>query len=269
MKRAVHLATWLFCLSMAGCGAPVVPPMSLGDSALSAQGADLKDEDVFALVRLLSGENGQAAHLDPAKIRKANKTLSTDKPLRDKAYKVADPIIYKVFSRPGKTDAVPPLSAQDMQTLKASLQPGDVIQCGNDGSFIHGVFYVGNDVIIHALAETINGKPMVGVIKETLTGYFDRVDRDTVVVLRPQWTPGQLKTGIAYAQAQVGKGYDSLFLTESADRFYCTELVYKTLTIAKVARIQPRYVKDAWPIVMNEEIRQSPDLKVVYTKNHS
>ena len=270
MGRATTLAAWALCLSVVGCGTPVLAPLGPIDAGLAAAGANITDADVFSLVRMLSDEGGQSGvTLDPAKLRKANQQLTNDKTLREQAYTKSDPIVQRVFGMPGKPDALPRLNAQDMQAFKSALQPGDVIQCGNDGSFIHGVFYVGNDVIIHALAEPMNGKKMVGVLRETLTGYFERVERDSVVVLRPHWTPAQLKTGIAYAESQVGKGYDTLFLTNSQDRFYCTELVYKILTTATVARIQPRLVKDAWPVVMNEELRKSPDLTVVYTKNHS
>jgi hypothetical protein len=268
-RRASLAAVWALGLGLVGCGAPAIAPMMTAAPMVDAQGANLSDDDVTRLVRLISAEAGQSgANLDPAKLRKANQDLIRDRALREKAYKTSDTIIDRLFNRPGKADAIPRLNAQDMQTFKSKLQAGDVIQCGNDGSFIHGVFYVGRDVIIHALAEPMNGKRMIGVVKETLTDYFARVERDQVVVLRPHWSPAQLKTAVAFAEAQVGKGYDSLFLTESPDRFYCTELVYKTLTAAKVARIQPRLVKDAWPIVMNEELRQSPDLSVVYTKNH-
>ncbi len=270
MARRISLAAiGALCLGLVGCGAPVMAPMLAATSLVDTQGANMSDDDVFKLVRLLSEEPGQSGvTIDPAKLRKANQALVKDKAAREKAYPTSDKIIERLFGRPGKVDAIPRLSAQDMQVFKSKLQPGDVIQCGNDGSFIHGVFYVGQDVIIHALAENMRGKKMIGVIKETLTDYFARVERDQVVVLRPKWSPAQLKTAVTYAETQVGKGYDSLFLTESADRFYCTELVYQTLTAAKVARIQPRMVKDAWPVVMNEEIRRSPDLKVVYTKNH-
>lgn len=256
-------------LGLAGCGPAVLAPHLATAPQLAAQGANLSDDDLTRLVSRLAEAAGEVgAELDPAKLRQTNQALTRDRAMRDKAYQTSDRIIDRWFNRPDKADAIPRLSEQDLQTLKRTLQPGDVIQCGNDGSFIHGVFYVGNDVIIHALAEPMNGKRLIGVVKETLTAYTTRVARDQIVVLRPRWTPAKLKTAVAFAEAQVGKGYDTLFLTESPDRFYCTELVYKILTTAKVARIQPRMVNDAWPVVMNEQLRQSPDLSVVYRKNH-
>lgn len=187
--------------------------------------------------------------------------------LRGIGYGLAAWPVKRHFSKPSAKDTIAPVRGAELEALKASLQPGDVIQCGNDGSFVHAIFYLGDDRIVHALAQAGFGKKSIGVIDETLTAYFNRVERDKVVVLRPKWTPEQLGIAHDYAMAQVGKKYDTLFLTDSDDRHYCTELVYQCLTRAGVAKIQPKVAKFKWRLVTNEEIRRSADLQLVSRRN--
>ncbi len=189
--------------------------------------------------------------------------------LRKAAAKLAEGPVHKHFSKPGQKDQVPPLSAAERTELDALLKPGDVIQCGNDGSFVHAIFYEGEGMIVHALAQTGFGKKMIGVRREKLAEYLDRSDRDKVVVLRPNWTPETLDAAIAYARAQVGKDYDPLFLTDADDRHYCTELIWAVLTRTGVARVEPHLAgKVHWRLVTNEDIRKSADLTVVWRRNH-
>ncbi len=42
--------------------------------------------------------------------------------------------------------------------LKQNLQPGDIILCGNDDSFVHGIVYLGNGEIVHSLAQEKPGR---------------------------------------------------------------------------------------------------------------
>lgn len=189
--------------------------------------------------------------------------------MRKAGYKLSEGPVLKHFSKPGKKDQVPALSAAERQELDAILQPGDVIQCGNDDSFVHAIFYEGEGMIVHALAQSGFGKKMIGVRREKLAEYLDRVDRDKVVVLRPTWTPEKLDAAIAYARAQVGKDYDTLFFSDADDRHYCTELIFAIVTRTGVARIEPHLMgKVNWRVVTNEDIRKSADLQVVWRRNH-
>lgn len=189
--------------------------------------------------------------------------------MRRAAAKLAEGPVHKHFSKPGTKDAIPPLSAAERQELDALLQPGDVIQCGNDGSFVHAIFYEGEGMIVHALAQSGFGKKMIGVRREKLAEYLDRVERDKVVVLRPRWTPETLDAAVAYAKAQVGKDYDPLFMTDADDRHYCTELIWAIVTRTGAARVEPHLAgKVHWRLVTNEDIRASQDLTVVWRRNH-
>lgn len=189
--------------------------------------------------------------------------------MRRAAAKLAEGPVLKHFSKPGTKDAIPPLSAAERKELDALLQPGDLIQCGNDGSFVHVIFYEGEGTIVHALAQSGFGKKMIGVRREKLAEYLDRVERDKVVVLRPKWTPEALDAAVAYAKAQVGKDYDPLFMTDADDRHYCTELVWAIVTRTGVARVEPHLAgKVHWRLVTNEDIRASKDLAVVWRRNH-
>jgi hypothetical protein len=196
------------------------------------------------------------------------RSLAKSQALRTLAYKLSYLPVKRHFSKPAVQDQIPPISREDRLKLQRVLQPGDVIQCGNNGSFVHAAFYLGDDRIVHALAQAGFGKSMIGVLEESLTEYLDRVDRDKFVVLRPRWTTEGLRTGIAYAREQVGKGYDTVFVTDADDRFYCTELVYKVLERGGSAKVEPHLAKGKWRIVTNEDFRRSPDLSVVYRLNH-
>lgn len=263
---------------MTGCGtqATLTPLAPASSQAASLQTgstqtmARIKHLLPDLTVRFLNQKNPKDFQLAPAEaqaFRQLNRDLHRDPALRAQAYTVAEPLVKQFMQKPDKADDLPRISAARLAEMQKILQPGDVIQCGNDSSFIHALLYLGNDVIIHALAQSGNGRGMVGVVRETLSEYFTRVERDQAVILRPTWTAAKLTKAKAYAGAQVGKQYDTLFLTDSDDRFYCTELVAATLTKAGVARIEPQLAKGIWQVVTNDDLRRSPDLKVVYRYN--
>jgi predicted small lipoprotein YifL len=264
-------------LSLAGCGLGG-PAASLGTGNDAAVAALSNDDQarLSAIAERLSGDffgeaTVETAEADPFIGPRAGllyRTLDKSKTLRSLGYKLATAIVKRHFTKPGTVDTVPPIGPADRAALSRALQPGDVIQCGNNSSFVHVFFYLGEGMIVHALAQEGFGRSMIGVREESLTDYLDRVERDKVVVLRPRWTPEKLADAIAFARAQVGKDYDTLFMTDSDDRFYCTELVYRILTRTGVARVEPHKAKGGWRLIMNEDLRKSPDLSVVYRFNH-
>ncbi|HEY9900683.1 MAG TPA: YiiX/YebB-like N1pC/P60 family cysteine hydrolase [Pantanalinema sp.] len=279
-KIALPLLLLSLSLSLAGCGlgTPSASQLSASDDAqLAAESLSGGDEArLSAIVERLSGDflgtaSLEAASSDPFVGPRAGllyRALDKSQVLRTLGYKLSGAIVKRHFSKPGTVDDVPPIGPADRAALSRALQPGDVIQCGNNSSFVHAIFYLGDDVIVHALAQEGFGRKMIGVREETLTAYLDRAERDKVVVLRPRWTPEKLQDAIAFSRAQVGKDYDTLFMTDADDRFYCTELVYRILTRTGVARVEPHKVKGGWRLVMNEDFRKSPDLAVVYRLNH-
>lgn len=280
--RRIWLPMLLASTLLAGCGGPAAGPMLAGSEPdlLSAESVTRQDEaQLVSTVEELAAQFYADESADPD-FSTARPTLSATRgglfyrslvksqTLRTLAYKLSYLPVKAHFSKPGKTDAIPPISGAERQRLMAALQPGDVIQCGNNASFVHAAFYLGNDRIVHSLAQEGFGRSMIGVIEEKLSDYLDRVDRDKFVVLRPTWNPQTLAQGISYARAQVGKNYDTVFVTDSDDRLYCTELVYHVLAQTGAAKVEPHLAKAKWRIVTNEDLRRSPDMTVVYRLNH-
>jgi hypothetical protein len=196
--------------------------------------------------------------------------LSQDPAARQQLYPASDAMVIREFTKPSPSDSIPPISSQENQALLAKLQPGDVILCGNDGSFIHGALYIGNGKVVHALATQSDMMDRFrGVVEESWETYTQRSERDTLVVLRSQLNTADLQRVIGYARAQKGKGYDSLFLNASDERFYCIELVWKALKQAqKAPRMFSHQVPYGWDIVAVEDMMDSPDFQTVYQRNY-
>ncbi|MBF2054997.1 MAG: hypothetical protein IGS03_16235 [Candidatus Sericytochromatia bacterium] len=196
--------------------------------------------------------------------------LSQDRSAREELYPMSDQMVLKEFSKPSSPDSVPPISAQELQDLSSRLQPGDVILCGNNGSFIHGALYIGNGEIVHALAvDSATPGRLRGVVREALSTYTRRVERDTFVVLRAQAQPAALQQAIRFAAQQVGKPYDSLFLNASDERYYCTELVWQALRqMPGAPRVYPNHVRFGWQMVTVEDLMDSPDLQTIWERNY-
>ncbi|HEY9765729.1 MAG TPA: YiiX/YebB-like N1pC/P60 family cysteine hydrolase [Chroococcales cyanobacterium] len=280
LSKTLAISTLLFTFLFSGCGT-ITPSANLrtssADSAIQAESLSNPDK-----TELLSNVNDNAETFsegvkEPQSASTGSRgnliyrALAGSRILRSVGYLISAIPVQIKFNKPGKKvdpDPEPRMGSKEVETLLASLQPGDVIQCGNNGSFVHAIFYLGMDEIVHALAQPGNGKKMSGVIEEKLSGYFARVERDKVVVLRPHWTPEKLADALAYAKAQVGKDYDTLFLSDSDDRFYCTELVYSALKHSGVSKVAPHLTKRHWLLVTNEDFRSCPDLEVVYRFRH-
>jgi hypothetical protein len=191
--------------------------------------------------------------------------------VRPMVYLLSDKIIKKEFNKPGKPDNIPRIDEAGIKDLMAHLQPGDILLNGNNDSFVHAFIYLGNNDIIHALAQLNAKGEFLGVIRETLTGYLQRIHRDKFVVLRkPGMTPTDVEKMRAYLTAQLGKSYDSLFLLNTEDRFYCTELVWQALRrVNAPARVYPHRAKYGWDLIKNEDFMDSPDLQTVWTYNYT
>lgn len=276
LLTVVIAAACLAGCSSAGLAAAGRVPAS-GAAALAASD-DLSADDKLTILQALesmapdfaegASAPGKTVDLGP-KGGLLYRALTSSLLMRKAGYVVATGPVLKHFSKPGVADQVPVLSAAERKELLALLQPGDVIQCGNDASFVHAIFYEGDGMIVHALAQSGFGKRMIGVRREPLLEYLDRSDRDKVVVLRPHWTPEKLDAAIAYAKAQVGKDYDPLFMTDADDRHYCTELIFQVLTRTGAAKVEPHVASKAkWRLISNEDLRKSPDLDVVWRRNH-
>lgn len=196
--------------------------------------------------------------------------VSANPQVREQLYPLANQKVIEEFNKPSPVDAVPPVDDDEVQYLLARLQPGDVILCGDDGSFVHAAFYLGQGQIIHALA-TQPDRPhdFYGVVKESLLTYTRRSSRDTFVVLRPRNLSSQdFQRAAQYALAQQGKTYDTLFLMYAQDRFYCTELVWQALQqMRNRPRVFPHKVQFGWEMVTVEDFMDSPDFQTVWERN--
>jgi len=208
--------------------------------------------------------------LTPNDIKNIYNILTKNIEAQNFAYTISDGPVGQKFNAPSIPDNVPKISSQEISKLKSMLKAGDVILCGNDKSFVHAIFYTGDNVIVHSLATLVNGK-LLGVVKQTLDEYLAKSERDTFVVLRHKNLNSQdLQKGIDYANKQVGKGYDTLFLVDSDTRFYCTEFVYQILKkMSNPPKIFTHEEKIGWTLVTVEDFMDSPDFTTIWTRNYT
>ena len=281
---------------LASCGAPRHLPAALPSQQMAqnvrslnapvqAQGTTLNPQQLQAWLPLFKEIYGaefadalQKGEIPPElqdKLKvygpQAFQLLSQDANARAQLYPASDALVIREFTKPSVSDQIPPLSAHENQELLRQLKPGDIILCGNDGSFIHGALYIGNGKIVHALATQPDMKDRFrGVVEESWLTYTQRSERDTVVVLRPNLNSSDQQQVINYARSQRNKGYDSLFINSSDERFYCTELVWKALQQARRApRVFAHEAAYGWSVVSVEDFMDSPDLQTVYQRNFS
>ena len=193
--------------------------------------------------------------------------LNKSKIAQKLVYTVANPVVRKKFAKHGVEDDAPRINDTKTKELLSVLKPGDVILCGNDDSFIHAIFYEGNNSIVHSLAS--QNPKFWGVGNEKLTDYLARSERDKFVVLRyKNLTQDDFLRAQAYAKKQVGKKYDTLFLVNDESKFYCTELVFRSLlAMSKPPRVYPHTEKVGWQLITNEDFMDSPDFETIWTLN--
>lgn len=163
----------------------------------------------------------------------------------------------------GGADKMPPIDHKELGNLKSHIQPGDILLNGNDGSFIHGILYVGKDAEIQAKLEKnwglapgalkdeamilhslvidedteveVNGHKEIykaggtGVIMDTLEHYLARHPRDVMMAMSVKGATEADRTAvIAKGKEFVGKAYDRGFNTLDDEKMYCTEFVMKS-----------------------------------------
>jgi hypothetical protein len=159
-------------------------------------------------------------------------------------------------------DNTPNIDSKELNNMKSHIKPGDIILNGNDGSFIHGIMYVGKDpklqaqlekewkmapgslkdegLIIHALVKDkptegeINGKKQIvqpsgsGVHVDTIERFLVRHPRDVMIAMSVKGaSDSDRQSAIDAAKSFVGKKYDRSFNTYDDSEMYCTETVMK------------------------------------------
>ncbi len=183
------------------------------------------------------------------------------------AYTLSNYPVKAKFNKHGVADTIPRINQEQTDKLLSVLKAGDIILCGNDDSFVHAILHTGNGQIVHSLAS--KDPKFWGVVKEPLTQYLKRAQRDKFVVLRyKNLNPSEFTKSISYAEEQVGKPYDTLFLINSESKFYCTELVYQSvMQMSNAPKVFPHKAKMGWNIITNEDFMDSPDFETVWSLN--
>lgn len=191
-------------------------------------------------------------------------------------------LVDKYMTAPSPADNLPPIDRKELADLKAHLKPGDIIMTGNNGSFIHGIIYVGQDkelqaqlekkwkmapgtldgegLILHSLAADhgaeieINGKKVqqppggTGVIIDTIERYNGRNPRDVMIAVEVKGaTEADRKAVIAEGKKMIGRGYDNGFNTFDDRDIYCTEFIYKSWMASPDAT--PEFATQLHPLV--------------------
>ena len=158
---------------------------------------------------------------------------------------------WSVGARP---DEYPRMLGSEMERTVMRLQPGDLVLMGNGGSLSHVGLYLGDGEIVHSMATDQTGRGVIGsaqdaltrpfhgltgytektgVLRERLSTFFDRFERDAYAVLRrASLDSGQIDAGLDAVIALIGKPYDYDFNPED-DEYYCSELVVRFLNAAE------------------------------------
>ncbi|MFN8576842.1 MAG: YiiX/YebB-like N1pC/P60 family cysteine hydrolase [Candidatus Sericytochromatia bacterium] len=171
-------------------------------------------------------------------------------------------LVDTVMGADSPSDDMPSIDKKEINNMKSHIKSGDILLNGNDGSFIHGILYVGKDpqlqqqlekkwnlpagslkdegIIIHSLLTDsdkevdVNGKKEVrkaagqGVNVDTIERYLERHPRDVMIAVEVKdATPENRKEAINTAKSFIGKKYDRAFNTYDDKEMYCTETVMK------------------------------------------
>jgi len=122
------------------------------------------------------------------------------------------------------------ITGSDLRAMLAvGIQDGDILVSRTNGELanvaIPGVMsHLG---VIEG--QTVYEASTTGVRNVDIIDFF--INKDVIAVLRPNFmTPEQIALQMSYLKAQIGKPYNYDFkFSESDDKFYCTELGYKSI----------------------------------------
>jgi hypothetical protein len=160
--------------------------------------------------------------------------------------KLFQPVVTKYFFAGGGEDLIPPMPLALIQKIESYLQPGDIILQGNDVAkdgknrkdLMHGLIYLGKTSEGKGLAAHAIGVPRnceEGILKPAVCICFweDAIQRDVngadrLQVLRiPHMTQQDFNNVAHFVISETGKPYDFVFNTRNAERYYCTEFVFR------------------------------------------
>ncbi len=158
------------------------------------------------------------------------------------------------------------MRGEDVRTVLSLIKPGDILLRGYinylDGYFIPGVFshagmYIGNDTMIHSMAE--------GVFSDDILN-FCRCDK--LAILRFNTISDEnIEIACSNAKDLIGKKYD-FEAEEDDDEYYCTEAVVEFYKHMKdTLRVYPINTKIAGitkKIISPDQFLRSPALDLIY-----
>lgn len=171
-------------------------------------------------------------------------------------------LVDNIMGASSPPDNLPEIDLKEISNMKKSLKKGDILMNGQDGSFIHGILYVGQDkelqsqleqkwglkkgeldgegLIIHSLVTDeektvdLNGKKVnlkpsgVGVNVDTIERYVLRHPRDVMIAVSVDSADDkQRNESVNAAKKFIGANYDRAFDTKDDSEMYCTEFVMK------------------------------------------
>ena len=152
------------------------------------------------------------------------------------------------------------LRGKHYRAVKKIIKPGDILirrfegyvdKFAIPGYFNHAGIYVGDEMVVHAIAE--------GVIKEDI---IDFMRTDHLMILRPAGVKNKIKA-VEQANALIGSPYDFDFNFEKCDRFSCTELIcFLYPNVAKPKRRASALWKK---VVVADDIVASKRLKKIWS----
>lgn len=174
-------------------------------------------------------------------------------------------ILWSVGGAVDGIDGLPRVRGDEIAKVLPRFRRGDFMLVGNNGGLSHIMVYTDDDTVIHSMAteKTMRGKigslwdafrrpiwwtfgleEQTGVIKETVTGFLNRYERDTwMLIRRDGLSTKQVEAGLAHVETLVGAKYDYDF-NAGDDEYYCTEIVVEFLDAAGVPEVFPtRHVK--------------------------
>jgi len=167
--------------------------------------------------------------------------------------------------------AIEPFPAEDRETVKSLLQPGDIILQKNEGAIIMQAMskvVTGSDFVHAALYEG-DGKMLESVVRGVREASVDEYLQgdNSVQIVRPHYeSEADLQAAIEFAKEQKGKPYNMLFDDRTKESYYCTQLVREAF------QAMPHPIEVSVSDFMGKHIvgagafQKIPDAEVIY--NH-
>jgi hypothetical protein len=180
-----------------------------------------------------------------------------------------------------RTADCPRVWGSDLEPVLAQFVAGDVLLVGNNQAISHCAVYVGDGEMIHAMAteytllgffgaawsnlmspirRLLGHEALVGVIREQVTSFFDRYERDTWVWLHREGLDQDQRTkSVRHIERLVGAPYDYIFRSDD-DAYYCSEVVLEFLGAAEGSVPMFTLTQEDMPLLLHRKVVQPESL---------